>query len=383
MKRLKLMICAAALSMTAFAQTNNTEASKTEKYTVQTNLFKDNWFIGANVGGQYYIGDGRKLSSRKKLLSPVFEVNVGKWFTPGIGLRLGFDGYQAKGYLKEGNSVYKHKWGVLDLHTDVMLNLTNMFCGYKEDRLYNFIPYASIGYARNTKSHDNELSWGAGLINRFRINNSWAANLEVRSLAYNDVFDGKVAGKNYEATIAVMAGVTYNLGKKNWTKGSGVSIAELEDVQAKLREMNEENERLNRESAALNQDLQQKDQELQQAKADQNDNLTDAMTYTVFFDINRAYLSNKEVVNLNSYANLIKNNPNNKFIITGYADKQTGRAEYNDKLSQERAESVYNTLVDKYGVNPSQLTVEHKGGVDTMFENDSKLSRAAIIEMVK
>ena len=48
-----------------------------------------------------------------------------------------------------------------------------------------------------------------------------------------------------------------------------------------------------------------------------------------------------------------------------------------------RAEAVYNTLVDKYGVNKDQLTMEYKGGVDTMFRENPRLSRAAIIRMAK
>lgn len=70
-------------------------------------------------------------------------------------------------------------------------------------------------------------------------------------------------------------------------------------------------------------------------------------------------------------------------MITGYADKQTGSQAFNERLSQLRAEAVYNTLVDKYGVNKDQLILEHKGGVDTMFHENPRLSRAAIIRMVK
>lgn len=111
--------------------------------------------------------------------------------------------------------------------------------------------------------------------------------------------------------------------------------------------------------------------------------LPDATEYVAFFDINKAYLSEKEAVNLEAYANLIKKYPENKFIITGYADKQTGSAEFNERLSKLRAEAVYNTLVDKYGVNKDQLTMEYKGGVDTMFRENPRLSRAAIIRMAK
>ena len=49
------------------------------------------------------------------------------------------------------NGYYKEKWNVVNLHGDVLLNLTNMFCGYKEDRLYSFIPYVGAGFVHTGK----------------------------------------------------------------------------------------------------------------------------------------------------------------------------------------------------------------------------------------
>lgn len=393
-KRFCTLFCTVAISLAAFAQQDFSAAEKVEKYSVQTNRFKDNWFIGANVGGQMYLGDYRSLDSKGKLITPAFEINAGKWFTPGIGLRVGFGGYQAKEFSNENggfaykqvkNGVYQTKWGMLNLHADVMLNLTNMFCGYREDRVYNAIPYASIGYLRNLKSDDNELGVGVGLVNRFRVSEAWDVNLELKAMLNNDVVDGIRAAKNIEGSAAIMAGVTYRFKNRGWQKGSGISVAEMQEVQRKLQEMNQENEQLNRKVDALNNSLQQKNNELQAAQqaAVKSGRLEDAMEYTAFFDINKAYLSKKEAVNLEAMANLIKKYPNEKFVITGYADKQTGSAEFNNKLSKLRAEAVYNTLVDKFGVDGNQLTIDYKGGVDTMYQNDSKLSRAAVVKLVK
>ena len=86
---------------------------------------------------------------------------------------------------------------------------------------------------------------------------------------------------------------------------------------------------------------------------------------------------------MKNIAEQIKANPDTKFKVTGYADKQTGSAAYNEKLSKKRAEVVYNALVDKYGVNKDQLVIESKGGVDTMFENNPRLSRVSIISVNK
>ena len=239
--------------MHLFAQdttVNKEKAEKTEKYTVQTNLFGDNWFAGVNAGAQLYMGDYFSQGKAGKLITPTFEVNVGKWFTPGIGLRVGFGGYQAKGYsLKDGDFAYKHvdrdlyrtKWGMLHLHTDAMLNLTNLICGYREDRVYNAIPYVGIGYLRGIQNKDNELSGTVGFINRFRLNSAWDLNLEARGTVNNDVLDGIRGGKNMEGSVALMVGATYRFKARGWNKGTGISAAEMQAVQSQLRQMHEEN----------------------------------------------------------------------------------------------------------------------------------------------
>ncbi|MEG1006958.1 MAG: OmpA family protein, partial [Bacteroides sp.] len=77
----------------------------------------------------------------------------------------------------------------------------------------------------------------------------------------------------------------------------------------------------------------------------------------------------------------IKNAPADKvFTIVGYADNKTGSDAINMRLSKERAEAVRDTLVKEFGVNPSQLRIEYKGGVDNMFYDDAALSRAVIVD---
>jgi len=82
-------------------------------------------------------------------------------------------------------------------------------------------------------------------------------------------------------------------------------------------------------------------------------------------------------------ADMIKTVPGKKFSVVGYADKQTGSAERNAVLAQQRAKNVYDVLVNMYGVSTDQLTLDAKGGVDTMFLNDPQLSRSVIISEVK
>jgi outer membrane protein OmpA-like peptidoglycan-associated protein len=52
-------------------------------------------------------------------------------------------------------------------------------------------------------------------------------------------------------------------------------------------------------------------------------------------------------------------------VLNGYADSNTGSAEYNQKLSLERAETVAREL-EKMGVKRSHIVVKGDGGVDKL-----------------
>ena len=106
--------------------------------------------------------------------------------------------------------------------------------------------------------------------------------------------------------------------------------------------------------------------------------------YFVNFEINKAEVVNRERVNLQAVAEMIKAAPKGtKFNVVGYADKATGTVARNAELAQARAQHVYNTLINEFGVSADSLVLDSKGGVDNMYYNDAKLSRAVTITQVK
>jgi TonB-linked SusC/RagA family outer membrane protein len=105
--------------------------------------------------------------------------------------------------------------------------------------------------------------------------------------------------------------------------------------------------------------------------------------YLVNFTVNTTDVVNREKVNLETVAKMIKSTPNKKYSVVGYADMQTGTAEGNAQLAQGRAQNVYDILVNQFGVPASQLVKDSKGGVDYMYFNDEQMSRSVIISEVK
>jgi len=72
------------------------------------------------------------------------------------------------------------------------------------------------------------------------------------------------------------------------------------------------------------------------------------------YEYDSAELQPGAITELQKLATLIKRNPNAKFTIEGYSDS-FGTADYNLDLSQRRADSVAEYLVQTLGVNPAQI----------------------------
>lgn len=360
-----------------------TETETTGKYSVQTNRFGSNWFISAGGGIQTYLGDDDSQAKLGKRISPAVDISVGKWFTPGLGLRLTYSGLSAKGVSYESGNyavgkmntkgLYEQKWDMMYLHGDIMFNLTDMCCGYKEDRLYGAIPYIGFGWVHSfDRPRNNEFATNIGFINRFRLSNAWDFNLEARALLTKDNFDGQVHGKKYDGMVSVLAGFTYKFPQRGWkhaevrTISTGTSMEEMNNIQEKLRQQQEYNKKLENDLIA---------------ERNKKPNVVVEKQFSVVpriivFELGKSTISKEERVNIGYLAKAIKAT-DKIFTISGYADNTTGSIAVNEHLSKSRADEV---LVNEFNVPDSQLSLEYKGGVDNMFYDDAKLSRVVIVE---
>jgi outer membrane protein OmpA-like peptidoglycan-associated protein len=146
------------------------------------------------------------------------------------------------------------------------------------------------------------------------------------------------------------------------------------------KEIDRLNGEINRLRAQVN-DLENRKPEKEIVTVDNSRVVT--FPYLVNFTVNTADVVNREKVNLETVAKMIKATPEKKYSVTGYADKQTGTVEGNAKLANNRSQNVYDILINQYGVPASQLVRDSKGGVDYMYMNDEQLSRSVIISEVK
>ena len=381
-----MLLAFAGVTAVASAQqvtvTEFEEIQVQDKYQVLTNPFWSNWFFSVGGGAQVLYGNGDKAGKFKDRISPVLNVAIGKWFTPGLGLRLQYSGLEAKGFTYDktapyvtgnelGDGYYKQKWNMANFHGDVLFNLSNMLCGYNEDRIYSFIPYVGAGLAVSwSEPREKNLGINAGLINRFRLSPALDLNVELRGLLMKNAF----GGASKEGMGGVTVGVTYKFKKRGWNAVPTVPMvpeSQLNDMRDRVNALKGENESLKR-------DLVEARNKKPEVIVKKEGGFVPRLV--VVFNIGKSNISKREYMNIEAMAKGIKANPDKTFTVTGYADKGTGSAEYNMKLSKKRAEAVRDLMVNEFGVPASQLKVDYKGGVGNMFYDDAKLSRVAIVE---
>lgn len=400
MKKLFLIAAVMAWGMNAFADdtpttnsgryTEEVQYNDPKGYSVQTNTFWHNWFVSVGGGAQVYFGDHDKQMKFFDRLAPNLDIAVGKWFTPGIGVRLMYSGLSLKGATqtwggegvhdtgKHVDGKYTHDYGFLNesefdfynIHADVMFNMSNLLCGYNENRIWNCTPYVGLGWMLTWESpRAREVSANIGILNSFRLCKCLDLNLDVRGTVVNDRFEGEFGGRKEEGMLSASLGLTYKFAKRGWERSKTIIRYDnqaINDMRAQLDALTRENDRLKKALAAGNNK--------------EAETIVKAIAANlVIFKINTATLSNEARANLGLLAEVIKRGSSDAvYTVTGYADKGTGNAEINQRLSEQRAKAVYDCLVDEFGVPSKQLRIDYKGGVENMFYNDPRLSRAVI-----
>ena len=96
----------------------------------------------------------------------------------------------------------------------------------------------------------------------------------------------------------------------------------------------------------------------------------EAVTLHVNFDTNKYTIRPADLAELQKAVDFAKKNPDAKFHVVGYTDSR-GSDKHNQKLSENRAESVKKYLVGE-AIAPEKITSEGKGEADPVGDNKTK-----------
>ncbi len=373
------------------------------------NRFKDNWFITAEGGVGFYMSPNDSERCWSDRFSPAASLYVGKWFSPIIGLRAGVNWLQCKGLssVPQGTGIlwdenmikdtyYKQKFSEVGPVFDVMLNLTNWFCGYKPGRVYNITAYVGGGgywsfskdystsitpdpdekysYYDNGWAYNNDrvITFRGGIINSFRVCDALQLSLDIRYSGIDNHRDE--AGEGWNKTshdVQAYLGVSYLFNKREWNAPIVPVCPEPENCDPLRARLQAAEARIADLEQQLKACLEKPEPEAIVEKAP---------LATIYYPKNVFKLTKKDVNLLTAVAEVMKDNPNTKYVITGWADNYTGNDQINTRLRHNRVNGVKKQL-NKLGVSDSQVeaTVNHTNLVD-LGEKYQALGRAVTIE---
>ena len=97
----------------------------------------------------------------------------------------------------------------------------------------------------------------------------------------------------------------------------------------------------------------------------------------IHFKINSSVVNQVGKDKIKELVDFMKNHEDAKLTIVGYADKNTGTAAYNKRISERRALSVFNILTKEYGIQAHRISYTYKGDVEQPFPSNDD-NRVAI-----
>ena len=345
------------------------------------NSWRDGWFIQLGAGVNLPVMEGFK--HEKKHIGATYNLAFGRWFTPYMAFRIG--GYY--GNYAEGLSTGTLHYRSASANVDFMWDMCNSIAGVNLNRPVSVVPFVGIGAnyvhhfggttgAINTydDGHKRTNAWtipvSAGLQLRFRLCKYVDFFLEGRASFAGDNFNNIDADVPVDIAFQATGGLTFNIGGKSFQTYD--PCAEAAYISSLNDQVNDLREELAVTTAALAAaESQLPCPEVKPAPAPAPVVEAAPMLTTVRFSINSARVTPMEMVNVYNVAEYMKKNPDAKVTITGYADKDTGTADFNQKLSERRAQAVYDILTNNYGISGDRLVKAAEGSSEQPYTTNN------------
>ncbi|MDE6537006.1 MAG: OmpA family protein [Muribaculaceae bacterium] len=337
--------------------------------------WRNNWFIELSAGITQPLVERKHVAvvDRQKMTTQ-YGFGFGRWVSPYVGFRI-----KAMGGALHWDSYEWTRAKHAQLQAELMWDMFNSIKGVNDNRVFSLIPFVGLGGdamwdLRNSQGNmfvkgENTINdwksykrvvWtlpvSAGLQFRFRLCEYVDFFAEARASFYGDNWNGIAQGPSIEANVSVMGGFNINVGGRNWNKFNQCEyVSQIAALNGQVNDLRAELLACGATVAALQAQLPCPEPVVQKDCANA------PLMSTVRFTINSAKIMPTEEVNIYNMAEWLKANPNEKVMVVGYADKDTGTAEYNLQLSEKRANAVADALINNYGIDANRLTVKYDG----------------------
>ncbi len=371
--------------------------------------FWDNIFISGQIGVSHSMSENTRFGNFFGNERLSFNIGVGKWFYPSFGLRITAGLHPQVGRSEwEISEAYPETFGnytynMFSGYVDGLVNLTNVVLKYKEDRMFNLVALFGFGYNHtfgfdkekcaimsagldaNHKPRYNNPDAGervihydvdtrpgnyfaahVGLQGRWKVSAAWDIVGEVTFNGTDDKYNGHEYDRVYDTYFDVLVGAQFHFkdchGRRRFHYVKNLNSAVIERLE---RMRSDENERLAEANMAVPEIFEKL-------------KFNEALQTTVSFYVDRYYITDAQRKNVKSVATFLATHPDINLVVTGYADIETAYPAYNLRLSQKRAQAVYDMLVNEFHVPTNRLRIDYKGDTVQPYTSVNEWNRAVI-----
>ena len=383
MKKLFIILAAVVLKMSASAQ---------EKEVVTAHKTFDNWYLGINAGAATPMqkwGDNGFM----KGVAPSVGLRLGKNFTTSFGVAIDANAY----FESTEKSLMKTRTFVDAINLDALgtFNVSNFFGGYLgKPRRVELIALSGIGWSHQFGAlpRANGINSKVALDLAFNLGNSRAVQLYLEPAVIFGLWNNARMvnalsrhGSNFKfdsrsGLFQLNVGVNFKFGTSNGTKNFAFAQlrdqGEIDDLNARINELRDENDNKDRRIARDIRRIAELEDSLEAAKKVKAPVVTkvtkvvnvnnNVLQPTVIFGQGKSSVDAAQMASVAMIAKYMKNHPESKILIKGYASPE-GNPELNQKLSVARAQAVKDALVSRYGIAASRLTIQGMGATDELF----------------
>lgn len=382
-KKLFLTVVTALMVTTSFASQVGDSVNYTtvidglkvplvESNHVAPTHFQDNWYVGLYGGAAVNWGSDTKHAVFFQLAGPAAAITVGKEITPISGFRLLFNYTRNTGvtddlFPAEYSSMThnRYHWNSYGANVDYVLNLTNLVCGFRENRFFHLqgiiglggaisnayttqkyadaqgIPYSSLAHeGKYWNKHRTLVNFHLGLAGTFMIARNWNLHVEAMENIFDNAYDRNPTTDNtWDGHHDLLVGVSYRFNNKGGLAPGfyyprhdmslyHMHMAKIEDTKEQIRKRRKE---LDDQAVTIDVDA-------------------NVMYTLIAFDENEATVDRLQQTNIYTTAYVWAKSPNSLIYITN----STG---VDNKLFRKRADAIRNILLERYEIPASVIKV--------------------------
>ena len=354
--------------------------------TVESSEFFENTSVsvyGGAITTSHFMGEPVFWGGLKNVVKgvrPLAGIEFTKYVTPVVGFSI--EGLAMFG--TTGSNTFVDQSNVVG---NLKFNLTNAANGYKGSPKtieLVFVPGIGWGHDYGDVYHDrNYLTYNIGGELNVNLGEKKAWQINVKPVIMFNNYNNALTPTKGNMQARIQVGVTYKFESKQKKSHNfvlcpySVRKEDYNGLQRKYDIVAAQKDYLDSLAIANSEEINEmkaKIAELESREPQTVEKVIELHDVVVYFSKGQYTIGDRELMHLDFFAQNVDKNTRLK--ITGSADSATGSSERNAFLAEQRALAVKKVLVEKYGFNDENISIDV---VSDVFDNTVK-SRVAVVE---